>query len=379
MKATRKIGCLVLLALVALAGCAAPSESSPEPSVPTEPESTPTPADTATPEASPTPALLPLEILEWFEHPIANLSDPSSGVTAVEVLIRNPNDLHVSLTEGAEVRFLNAAGEVVYTNPSPVFFIWQGEWMTPGQTGALQVCMCLESEGAERPEWETLELIAPLEITNRAYTTDVEVIAEFVLLEEVLHGYSGPGVDVTLTNTSDQVLEAIAKLVFAYNASGQYVGMASYGNAVVSFREDIETQQRGIQPGDTAHGFEDSEIDYLGNERLTYEVQAIGIIQQEPTPGPTLSAALGEWAGIPIMPGALGGIEADGAYQFTTMAPLEDIRAFYETELAALGYTLESAEDGGEYMLLTFTNGSVSLQVGIASVAGFNAVALILN
>jgi hypothetical protein len=380
MRKIRRPSSLILLGLISLAACSAPPATATAPSIPTVPEQTATPAATATPEASPTPALLPLEIIEIYEHPIPNLSDPSSGVTNVEVLIRNPNDFHVSIGDDAEVRFLNSAGEVVYTNPSPVFFIWQGEWMTPGQTGALQVCMCLESEGSERPEWESLELIAPLEITERDYTTDVEVTAEFVLLEEVLHGYSGPGVDVTLTNTSDQALEAIAKLVFAYDASGRYVGMASFGNAVVTFREDIETQQRGIQPGDTAHGFEESEIDYLGNERLTYEVQAIGIILLEPTPAPTLSAALSEWKGIPIMPGALGGIEADGAYQYTTMASLEEIRAFYETELAALGYTLESADEGGaEYMLLIFTDGSVSLQVGIASVGGFNAVVLILN
>lgn len=376
----QKFVVLVCLIAFGLAACGAPPESATEPSIPTEPESTATPAASATPEASPTPALLDLEIVEWYEHVVPNRVDPSNTDTVVEVLIHNPNDFPVRVNDdGAELRFLNAAGEVVST-ANPFWYIWQGEWMTPGQTAALTAGACFYSCGLETQEWETLELTAPLEIaTGLAYTEDVEVTAEFVLLEEVLHGYSGPGVDVTLTNTSDQVLESIAKLVFARNASGQYVGMASFGNAVVSFREDIETQQRGIQPGDTAHGFEDSEIDYLGNERLTYEVQAIGIIQQEPTPGPTLSAALSEWEGIPIMPGALGGIEADGAYQYTTMASLEEIRAFYETELAALGYTLESTEGGAELILLTFTDGSVTLQVGIASVAGFNAVALILN
>ncbi len=378
MNATRKLGFLILVGLVALAACAAPPETAIEPSIPAEPESTATPADTATPEASPTPALLDLEILEVFEHSIPNLSDPSSGVTNVEVLIRNPNDFHVSITGDAEVRFLNSAGDVVYTNPNPSFFIWQGEWMTPGQTGAIQVCMCLESEGSERPEWESLELIAPLEeITKPAYTTDVEVIAEFVLLEEVLHGYSGPAVDVTLTNTSDQVLEGIAKLVFAYNASGQYVGMASYGTAVVTFREDIETQQRGIQPGDTAHGFEDSEIDYLGNERLTYEVQAIGIIQQEtPTPGAPEGTPSADWHGIPIMPGATSGGEADDGYTFSTQATLDDIRQFYEAALAELGYSLTTSGEQSGVTFLFFEKGGSQAFVAITAAGGANLVQL---
>ncbi|MEX1071881.1 MAG: hypothetical protein WEC37_04570 [Anaerolineales bacterium] len=376
MRKPRNLSRLLLAAFV-LAACGAPGAVASEPSAtPGPPTETALPSATATPEASPTPALLDLEILEWFEHPIANLVDPSSGVTNVEVLIRNPNDFHVSIGENAELRFLNSAGEVVYTNPSPTFYIWPGVWMTPGQTAALQVCMCLESEGSERPEWESLELIAPLEITNPpAYTTDVEVTAEFVLLEEVLHGYSGPGVDVTLTNTSDQVLEAIAKLVFAYDASGRYVGMASYGSAVVSFREDIETQQRGIQPGDTAHGFEDSEIDYLGNERLTYEVAAIGIIATAtPTPGVPEGTPSADWQGVPIMPGAISGGEEEGGYRFSTQATIEEITQFYEAAITELGYSLTTSGEQSGITFLFFEQGSSQAIVAIFPAGELNFV-----
>lgn len=270
MRSAQAIRHVILGAAIALASCSAPAVSTPQSST-EAPASTATTAFTNTPEPSPTAALLPLEIIEWYEHSIANLVDPSSGVTNVEVLIRNPNDSHVSVDrENSELRFLNSAGEVVYTNPNPFFYIWQGEWMQPNQTAALQVCMCFE--GTEKPEWETLELIASPEAIEPDYTTDVEFTAEFVLLEEVLHGYSGPGVATTLANTSDLVLESIPTLVLAYDASGRYVGMATFGNAVASFTEDI-----GIQPGETASGFAVSDIDYLGNERLTFEVQAIGI------------------------------------------------------------------------------------------------------
>jgi hypothetical protein len=301
------------------------------------------------PSPTPTPVLLDLEVVEWYEHAIQNLVDPSSKVTNVEVLIHNPNDFPVRIDwDNAELRFVNSAGEVVYANPSPFFYIWEGEWMTPNQTAALQACMCFQSPGLERPEWETLELIAPLEIINPSYTRDVEVKAEFVLLEEVLHGYSGPGVATTLTNTSGQVLKGISTLVFARDASGRYVGMATFGNAVVSFTEEV-----GIQPGDTASGFEVSQIDYLGNERLTYEVAAIGIIAQGvPTEEP-LGEPAAEWQGLPIMPGAISGGEADDGYEFSTQATIDEITQFYEAALAAMGYSLTtSGQEAGVHFLI---------------------------
>lgn len=362
------------MAAIGLAACSPPATQAP----PTEtqaPASTATAAFTDTPEASPTAALLPLEIIEWYEHPIANLADPSSRVTNVEVLIRNPNDSHARIDwENSEVNFLNSAGEIVYTNPSPFFYVWEGEWMAPRQTAALQVCMCLETEGAERPEWETLQLVAPLEPIEPEYTTDVEFTAEFVLLEEVIHGYSGPGVAATLTNTSDLVLESIPSLVFAYDAGGRYVGIATFGNAVASFTEDI-----GIQPGDTATGFAVSEIDYLGNEPLTYEVQAIGIPAKDAEPVELPSGEpLSEWEGIPIMPGAVGGSASPDAYEFTIAAALEEITLYYETELAALGYQVETSGDPA-YTLLTFSSDDASGLVAITSLGALSGVVIFMT
>lgn len=367
MNARRRAAGVLSLALT-LVACGAPAAirsalpTNPPPPGDSRTESpTATVTATAEPSLTPTPAPLDLEIVEWFEHGIPNLVDPTSGVTNVEVLIHNPNDFPVRIDrENTELRFVNSAGEVVYTNPNPFLYIWQGEWMTPNQTAALQACMCFQEPGAERPEWTSLELVAPLEMTNPAYTTDVEVTAEFVLLEEVMHGYSGPGVAVSLTNTSDQVLESIAKLVFARDGSGRYVGMASFGNAVVSFTEEI-----GIQPGDTASGFEVSEIDYLGNERLTYEVQAIGLpAQGVPTQQP-LGEPAAEWHGIPIMPGAVSGGEVTDGYEFTTPATIGEITQFYEAALAEMGYFLATSGEESGVAFLLFQKGASQTIIGI--------------
>lgn len=359
---------LVFALALGVLACRAPTVQAPAPATgaptqsATETVAAPaTPASSPEPAPRPTPVLQPLEIVEWYEHPIRNLVDPSSGATNVEVLIHNPNDFHVRIDQdNSEVRFVNAAGEVVYTNPNPFFYIWQGEWMAPDQTAALQVCMCFESQGSAKPQWETLELTAPLEITNPIYTQDVEIAAEFVLLEEVLHGYSGPGVATTLTNSSDQVLESIPMLVFARDAGGRYVGMATFGNAVVNFTEDI-----GIQPGDSASGFNVSEIDYLGNERLTYESAAIGIIAQGvPTQEP-LGAPAAEWQGVPIMPDAQsGGVTGEG-YEFTIRATIEEITQFYQAALSEAGYSLTTSGEEGGISFLIFERGSAQVIVGV--------------
>jgi len=382
---TRKPAAVLFPLALSLVACGAPAAAptpsatgTPPPAATETPASTPTATASPEPSLTPTPVLLDLEIVEWYEHAIHNLVDPSSTVTNVEVLIHNPNDFPVSIDwDNAELRFVNSAGEVVYTNPNPFFYIWEGEWMTPNQTAALQACMCFQSQGLERPEWESLELIAPLEITNPAYTLDVEVTAEFVLLEEVLHGYSGPAVATTLTNTSGQVLKSISTLVFARDASGRYVGMATFGNAVVSFTEDI-----GIQPGDTASGFEVSQIDYLGNERLTYEVAAIGIPAQgsagtEEIVLPT-GTPLAEWEGIPIMPGAISGESADGAYQYTVRASIDEVILFYQTELADIGYET-ALEESAEYSMVSFGKGDTNGVIVIAPLGGITGVAITMG
>ncbi len=239
---------------------------------------TPTPAPSVSPTPSPTvvPALLDLEILEWAEFPYANLADPNNTDTRVEVLIRNPNEVPVRVDrEVDELRFLNSAGDVVYANPSAFFYIWQGEWLLPGETAALTACVCFQSSGLQRAEWQTLALVAPLTVaTDLDYTLDVEVtLGEFFSLAEAHLGGDGQGAEVTLTNTSDRVLESIPMRVYARDADGRYVGIATFGNAVASFTANV-----GIQPGETATGVLVSEIDYIASDvPLSYEVVAIGI------------------------------------------------------------------------------------------------------
>jgi hypothetical protein len=234
----------------------------------------PTATPTLEPSPTPTPELLTLEIIEWAEYPYTNLSDPANTDTHVEVLVHNPNNVPVRLNrDQMELRFINAAGEIVYANPNPFFYIWQGEWMLPDETAPLSACVCFWTSGLETQDWETLELIVPLEVADDiVYTLDVEVtIGEFFSLADAHLGGSGEGAELTLTNTSDQALESIPMRVLARDANGRFVGVVTFGNSVVSFTEDIS-----IQPGDTGNGIVVSDINYYDGP-MTYEVNAIGI------------------------------------------------------------------------------------------------------
>lgn len=238
----------------------------------------PTPAASPTPSPTVAEPVRDLEILEWSEFPYANLADPSNKDTRVEALIRNPNDFAVRVdTDTDELRFVNAAGDVVYANPSARFYIWEGEWLLPGETAALSACVCFQSSGLERQAWQTLQLIAPLERADDLdYTRDVEVtLGEFFNLAEAHLGGDSLGAEVSLTNTSDRVLKSIPMRVYARDAEGRYVGIATFGDVVASFTENV-----GIQPGATATGVLVSEIDYIPIDvPLTYEVVAIGLPQ----------------------------------------------------------------------------------------------------
>jgi hypothetical protein len=355
---------------------ASPAESPTETTAPTT-----TPTATPEPLLTPTPAVLDLEIVEWSEWPYASPADPSNTDTRVEVLIRNPNDFPVRVNRDRdELRFINAAGQVVFTNPSSFFYIWQGDWMLPGETAALSACVCFWTSGMEKQDWESLELVAPLEIaTDIAYTPDVEVtLGEVINLAEAHLGGSGLGMETILTNTSDQVLESIPHRVLARDAGGRYVGVAFAGNAVASFTENI-----GIQPGATATGINVIEIDYVDtNVPLRYEVAAIGI------PAPAVSeevilpsgTPLAEWEGIPIMPGALGGEATNDGYQFTTRADLDAITDFYETELSRLGFAFElSLDENAGYAILTFYSGDTAGIVAIAPLGGLNGVVITIG
>jgi hypothetical protein len=287
MKNTYVLAGALSLLVLAIMACSTPGLVAPGPGAETRTPAasateTPVPSATAIPEPTftPTPAILDLEIVEWSEWPYASPADPANTDTHVEVLIRNPNDFPVRVnSDEDELRFVNAAGEVVYTNPSSVFYIWEGDWMLPGETAALSACVCFWTSGVEKQDWESLELVAPLEIaTNLTYTLDVEMtLGEFFNLADAHLGGNSLGAWTTLTNTSDQVLESIPMRVLARDANGRYVGVAMFGDAVASFTENI-----GIQPGDTATGVVPSDIDYIDmNVPLNYEVAVIGIPVEE--------------------------------------------------------------------------------------------------
>lgn len=358
-----------------------PAVSPDETTAPTE---TPAPSETTIPEPSltPTQAILDLEIIEWSEWPYANPSDPSNTDTHVEVLIRNPNPFAVRVNNDEdELRFINAVGEVVYSNSAAFWYIWQGAWMLPGETAALSACVCFQTQNMEKQDWESLELNAPLELaTDVAYTLDVEVtLGEVVDLAAAHLGGSGLGIETTLINTSDQVLESIPHRVLARDASGRYVGVAFAGNAVVSFTENI-----GIQPGDTATGINVSEINYIDmNVPLTYEVAAVGIPYQAAATAEVVlpsGTAADEWNGIPIMPGAISGEATTDAYQFTTQADVDEIVSFYQTALSNLGFEVAfTADENAGYTLLTFQNGSTTGMVVIASIGELNGVAITIS
>jgi hypothetical protein len=256
-------------------GTQAPSLTpTPEPSS----TATPVPSSTATPEPSLTAtlAILQLEIVEWAEYPYANLADPQNTDTHVEILIRNPNAFPVQVNlEGVELRLLNPAGGIVYTNPNPTFYIWEGSWILGGETAAISACVCFDTDGVAKQAWEALELAAPLKAAvGIAYTTGVDVsIAEFFSLEEAHLGGDQLGTEITLVNTSDQVLQSFEVRVIARNANGKYVGVAIYG----SFgNRDNSGNYVNIEPGASTSGIVVSLVDYV-DEPLVYEVTAIGI------------------------------------------------------------------------------------------------------
>jgi hypothetical protein len=234
-----------------------------------------TPSATPSPEASPTPkrTVLDLEVVEWAVYPYANLADPQNTDTRLEILVRNPNEFPVQVNvDEVELRLLTAAGEVAYTNANPKFYIWEGSWIREGETVPVSACICFQTDGVEKQEWKSLELVGPLEAaTSIAYTTDVEVnVGEFFSLQEAHLGGDVLGAEINLVNTSDQILESFEVRVIARDASGKYVGVATFG----SFVE--QSVPGDIVPGASTGGIVVSQIDYVDGP-LVYEATAIGI------------------------------------------------------------------------------------------------------
>lgn len=379
MNAIRKFSTWTLLVSLTLSACAAPvSEEAP----PTGTSATETTASlddaTSEPSATPTVAVLDLEIVEWFEHAIPNLADPSITDTQVEILMHNPNDFPVTVnTRAMEFRLINAAGEVVYTNSAAYFSLWEGTWMLAGDATGFQICACFETSGGEKQDWETIELSVPIEpATDVVYTMDIEAsLGEAISLAEAHLGGSGTGIPITMTNTSEQALKSIPMRVIARDANGRYIGMPAFGNSVASF-----TQGTLIQPGDTASGILPSEINYFDGP-LTYEVVAIGIpasttAEEIPLPSGEPEEA---WQGIPIMPAAIGGEDEGSAYQFTVQATGDEITAFYQAQLASLGYEFETSEEQGGYTTLYFAKGSSSVLVMIVPLGVISGVVLTIE
>ena len=287
MKNPRSSAIVSFLFILVITACSVPGsialEAGSETGTPATPATeTLAPSATGTSESSPTPtpALLQLEIMEWAVYPYANLVDPQNTDTRVEILVRNPNEFPVRADmDAVELRFLNAGGATVYTNANPTFYIWEGSWILGGETAPISACICFETDGVEKQEWESLELVAPLEAARGiAYTTDVDVtIGEFFSLEEAHLGGDMLGTEISLVNTSAQTLSSFEVRVIARDANGQYVGVAVYGS--FADRDNAGGSVR-IEPGASGGGIVVSEIDYVDGP-LRYEVAAIGILAQE--------------------------------------------------------------------------------------------------
>jgi hypothetical protein len=80
-----------------------------------------------------------------------------------------------------ELRFLTAAGETVYMNPNPTFYIWEGSWVLGGETVPISACVCFNSSGVAKQAWETLELTAPLEAAQGMSIPLCDDLGEFSL------------------------------------------------------------------------------------------------------------------------------------------------------------------------------------------------------
>jgi hypothetical protein len=79
--------------------------------------------------------------------------------------------------------------------------------------------------------------------------------------------------ELTLVNASTQLLRSFSVRVVARDSSGTYVGVAIYG----SFVADLTDPEAPIEPGASGGGLVVTEIDYVDEAALVYDVLAIGI------------------------------------------------------------------------------------------------------
>jgi len=86
-----------------------------------------------------------------------------------------------------------------------------------------------------------------------------------------------------------------------------------------------------------------------------------------PTPRGTPMAV---WSGIPIMPGALAGNGDSTFYTFTTKVSVDEAQAYYQNEMASLGWSLLGQGSGkSNATLLIFTGDKGVITIMIATQA----------
>jgi hypothetical protein len=89
------------------------------------------------------------------------------------------------------------------------------------------------------------------------------------------------------------------------------------------------------------------------------------------------SPPLTEWNGIPVMPAATAGDEADGGvYAFKIDATVEEIVGFYEKNLADLGWEKGLSIPMDMTAVLLFTKGNQTLTVTIMPSEGYGTIVM---
>ncbi len=75
---------------------------------------------------------------------------------------------------------------------------------------------------------------------------------------------------------------------------------------------------------------------------------------------------MASWKGIPVMPGAVAGVDDGDTYLFTTKASADEVRAYYEKELKKQGWSeFGLGDDSTPSVLLFFQKGDELITIGI--------------
>lgn len=100
-----------------------------------------------------------------------------------------------------------------------------------------------------------------------------------------------------------------------------------------------------------------------------------------PAPTPTQApAALETWNGVPLMPGASGGVEELGSYIYTVNVDVQQVRGFYDREMVNLGWQIFTAGEGETgNLLLLYQKGDQTATIAILAKGGGSEVRIIVN